>query len=50
MEVMNGVPSGQVKTVIALKTALESAGVEFIGTPEDRPGVRLKTVQSSNLK
>ena len=41
MEVMEGVPSGNVKTLLALKAALESAGVEFVGTPDDRPGVRL---------
>ena len=41
MEVMEGVPSGNVKTLLALKAALEAAGVEFVGTPEDRPGVRL---------
>jgi hypothetical protein len=43
MEVMEGVPSGQVRTLIAIKEALESAGVEFIGTPTENPGVRLVT-------
>ena len=43
MEVMEGVPSGQVRTLLAIKEALESAGVEFIGSPTDNPGVRLKT-------
>jgi len=41
MEVMEGVPAGQVRTLQAIKMALEAAGVEFVGTPEDRPGVRL---------
>ena len=41
MEVMDGVPSGNVRTLLALKTALETAGVEFVGTPTDSPGVRL---------
>ena len=41
MEVMEGVPSGNVKTLLALKATLEAAGVEFVGTPDDRPGVRL---------
>ena len=31
-----------IKTVLAIKKALETAGVEFIGSPDDRPGVRLK--------
>ena len=43
MEVMEGVPSGQVRTLMAIKDTLEAAGVEFIGTPEEDPGVRLLT-------
>ena len=42
LEVMNGVPSINISTMIAIQTALESAGVEFIGSPNDRPGVRLR--------
>ena len=42
IELMDGVPSGQVRTIEALRAALEDAGVEFIGSPKDRPGVRLK--------
>lgn len=38
-----GVPEGQnMSTVMAIKNALEKAGIEFIGSPDDRPGVRLK--------
>ena len=48
MEVMDGVPSGNVRTLLALKTALETAGVEFIGTPTDAPGVRL-TLQNQGV-
>ncbi len=43
MEVMDGVPSGQVRTLVAIKEALEAAGVEFVGAPNDHPGVRLRT-------
>ena len=35
--------SASIKVLQALKGALEAGGVEFIGTPEDRPGVRLIT-------
>ena len=42
IELMDGVPSGQVRTIEALRGALEDAGVEFVGGPSDRPGVRLK--------
>jgi transcriptional regulator with XRE-family HTH domain len=41
-ELMSGVPSGNARSVEAIQQALEAGGVEFIGTPEDRPGVRLK--------
>jgi len=41
-ELMSGVPSGNARSVEAIQLALESAGVEFIGAPNDRPGVRLK--------
>ncbi len=41
MQVMDGVPSGNVRTLLALKSALEGAGVEFVGTPSDSPGVLL---------
>ena len=40
LESADGVPSGNIKTIDAVKKALEEAGVEFIGTPEDGPGVR----------
>ena len=46
MEVVDGVPSGQIRSLLAIQTALESAGVEFIGSPTDNPGVRLKTKPS----
>lgn len=41
-ELMTGVPSGNARSVEAIQQALEAGGVEFVGTPEDRPGVRLK--------
>ena len=44
-ELMTGVPSGNARSVEAIQAALEGMGVEFIGTPEDRPGVRLKTTK-----
>ncbi len=41
-ELMTGVPSGNARLVESIQRALEEAGVEFVGTPDDRPGVRLK--------
>ena len=43
VEGSDGIPEAQnIKTIMAIKKALEEAGVEFVGTPDDRPGVRLK--------
>jgi hypothetical protein len=47
MEVTEGVPSGQIRSLLAIQSALEAAGVEFVGGPADNPGVRLKTKPSS---
>ena len=47
MEVVDGVPSGQIRSLLAIQTALESAGVEFVGSPTDNPGVRLKSKPSA---
>jgi transcriptional regulator with XRE-family HTH domain len=41
-ELMQGVPSGNARILDSLQKALEKAGIEFIGSPNDRPGVRLK--------
>jgi hypothetical protein len=45
MESMSGVPSGHVRTLLALKSTLEAAGVEFLGSPESAPGVCLMRVE-----
>ncbi len=47
MEVVDGVPSGQIRSLLAIQTALESAGVEFVGSPTDNPGVILRTKPSA---
>ena len=42
MEAADGVPQGHtLKTILAIKSAFEVAGVEFVGLPDDKPGVRL---------
>ena len=35
--------NASIKTINAVKAALEAAGIEFIGTPDDRPGIRINT-------
>lgn len=47
-ELMEGVPSGNARSLVAIKQALELAGIEFVGSPEDRPGVRLGRPIKSN--
>jgi transcriptional regulator with XRE-family HTH domain len=42
LELEDGVPAAHVRTLEALKAALERAGIEFIGSPTDGPGVRLR--------
>jgi predicted transcriptional regulator len=41
LEAVDDVPPSRSSTLIDVRTALESAGIEFIGTPTDRPGIRL---------
>ena len=43
IEQADGVPSTKAQTLLDIKNALENAGIEFIGTPDNDPGVRLKT-------
>ena len=42
LESADGVPAGNVKTLSSVKAAIEKAGIEFIGTPENGAGVRWK--------
>jgi len=43
METVDGVPNSTMKTIEAIKRAFEDAGIEFLGSPEEGAGVRLKT-------
>ena len=40
-EAARGVPLSRKGHLETLKAAYESAGIEFIGTPEDAPGIRI---------
>jgi ribosome-binding protein aMBF1 (putative translation factor) len=40
-ELQEGVPSGQIRILEALKSALETAGVEFTGSQAEGVGVKL---------
>ena len=41
IELLEGIPNAQIRILDSLKKALEKAGIEFIGTPDSGPGVRL---------
>lgn len=43
LESADGMPSGNIKTIDAVKKALEEAGVEFIGTPKNGAGVKWRS-------
>ena len=42
LESADGVPAGNVKTLTAVKSAIEKSGIEFLGSPEEGAGVRWK--------
>lgn len=41
VEAMDGLPSANARTLDSLVKALEALGIEFIGSYDDGPGVRL---------
>ena len=43
IEAADGEPNSTKANLATLQKALESAGIEFIGTPDDAPGVRIHT-------
>ena len=43
LEQHDGVPPSRSSTLMDIRAALEAAGIEFVGTPDDGPGVRLRT-------
>ena len=45
LEAADGIPSGTLRTLGLVKTAIENLGIEFIGTPEQGAGVRWKLPQ-----
>ena len=43
IEATDSTPASYSSTLTDLNTCFESAGIEFIGTPDDAPGVRIHT-------
>ena len=46
-ESVEGIPPSRSSTLIEVQKTLEAAGIEFIGTPDDRPGIRIRLPRSS---
>lgn len=46
IEANDGIPQSFTSTLNEIRRALESAGIEFIGTPDDGPGIRIHTIAS----
>ena len=42
LESATGVPQTTTSTLTKIQTALEAGGIEFIGTPDDGPGIRIR--------
>lgn len=42
LELTEGIPSSNAQTLNLIKKTFESAGIEFLGNPEDGAGVRFK--------
>lgn len=41
IEAIDAVPESKLKTISQIKLSLEAAGIEFIGAPDDGPGIRI---------
>jgi ribosome-binding protein aMBF1 (putative translation factor) len=41
MEATDGLPNSTAANIKIIRLTLEAAGIEFIGTPDDRPGIRI---------
>jgi transcriptional regulator with XRE-family HTH domain len=42
-EQIDAIPPSRSATLVNLQKALEAAGIEFVGTPEDGPGIRVRS-------
>jgi len=45
IEAVDGISNTTIRTMQLIQHTLEQADIEFIGTPEDRPGIRINVKQ-----
>lgn len=43
LEQFDGLPPSRSSTLMDIRRALEAAGIEFIGSPDDGPGIRIRS-------
>ena len=46
IEAIDAIPESTLKTILQIKSSLETAGIAFIGTPDDGPGIRIRAPKS----
>lgn len=46
LEASEAIPNISVPNLVSIKAALEAAGIEFIGSPDDWPGIRIGRARS----
>ena len=49
-EAVDGIPPSRSSTLQGVQAVLEAAGIEFIGSPTDRPGIRFGSQPSASGK
>ena len=42
LEAHDGIPPSRSSSLVAIRGAMGAAGIEFIGTPDDAPGIRVR--------
>jgi transcriptional regulator with XRE-family HTH domain len=50
IEAYDGVPPSHTLSLYNIQSALEAAGVEFVGTPKDGPGIRVRVPSSDRAQ
>ena len=45
-EQADGIPPSRSSTLVDVQKALEAAGIEFIGSPDDGPGIRFRRLKT----
>lgn len=50
LEAAEGLPTISAHNLVAITKALEAAGIEFIGAPDDGPGIRIHSQDSDRSK